>query len=48
MIQKYNEEGICTRQVKREKMESSGEYFIEYNEKLSDLARSPEFYSPRF
>lgn len=49
IIRQYYEEGICTIQHETSFRDSYTDYtFSEYNERLSDLARSPEFYSPRF
>lgn len=46
LIESYNNEGICTKQNRLLSRESYLEY--ESGERLSDLTKSSEFYSPRF
>ena len=46
LIEGYNNEGICTKQNRLLSRESYLEY--ESGERLSDLTKSSEFYSPRF
>ena len=49
IIRQYYEEGICTIQNVTFSRDSYTDFtFSEYNECLSDLTRSPDFYSPRF